>query len=147
MSRLAVGRVILHGGVRISAAAIDSEGEGAPEDAEQTLFLPAGGIEVQVTRQTHIAAELAQVPLFAPGDASRPSDVRGGMFGRGGIRWRVAPWLVMDASVGYRIEVERLEMSVDSMANALVDWDIRLGGEIFIPWGAVLCRSSGRFCE
>jgi hypothetical protein len=28
-----------------------------------------------------------------------------------------------------------------------VTWDIRLGAEVFIPWGALACRATGAFCE
>lgn len=147
VGRLPLGRLILHGGVRATQAEITSQGPGAPENFESLLFLPAAGLEYQVTEQTLIAAEIARVPLFDPGDSTRPSDIKGGFFGRAGARWRIVPWLVMDASVGYRIEVERLDSSVGGMANALVDWDMRLGGEIFIPWGAVLCRRARMFCE
>lgn len=148
VARLVLGRyVVLHGGVRSSFAEILSEGEPLLEDARKTMFLPAAGIELRVTDKTIIAAEVAKVPLFDPGDASRPSDIGAGLFARTGIRWRVVPWLVMDASFGYRIEVERAGSRAGSMADALVDWDIRLGGEIFVPWGAALCRRSRVFCE
>ena len=147
VGRLPLGRLTLHGGVRATQAEITSQGEGAPENFESLLFLPAAGVEFQVTRETIIAAEVARVPLFDPGDSNRPSDIAGGIFARAGARWRILPWLVMDASVGYRIEVERLDPSVGGMANALVDWDMRLGGEIFLPWGAVLCRRARMFCE
>lgn len=138
-------RVSLHSGVRITSAEIDSEESVA--DVERVLYLPAGGAEVVVSRDTRLVAELALVPLFAPGDDARPSKIRSGVFGRAGIRWRVIPSIVFDASVGYRIEVERLSDEGAGMADALVDWDIRLGGEIFVPWGAVLCRGVGLFCE
>ena len=150
VARLPLGRLVLHGGLRASQAQITStavnEGGAVPEDMDQLLLLPTFGVEFQVTDETIIAAEVARVPMFMPGDGTRPSEIGGGFFSRAGIRWRLLPWLVMDASIGYRIEVERVD-SVDSMADALVDWDMRLGGEIFIPWGAVLCRKAGAFCE
>lgn len=140
-------RFTLHGGLRVSAAAIETEGDPSVEDHEETLFLPAGGWEVQMNDDTVLAGELALVPVFEPGDASEPSDIRSGVFGRAGIRWRLLPSIVLDASVGYRIEIARLGSSPSSMASSLVDWDIRLGGEIFVPWGAAACKTIHLFCE
>jgi len=141
--------VTLHGGLRVAAAEIDSEGEPMLDDVERNLFLPAGGWEWQVGPRTVLAGELSLVPLFDPGDATRASRIKSGVFGRAGVRWRVLPALVIDASVGYRIEVARLDGSAEGSfgPNSLVDWDIRLGGEIFFPWGAVACRTAGVFCE
>lgn len=140
-------RVILHGGLRLSSAEIDSEGPGAPEDYRETLWLPAGGVQLAVGDDTALVAEVALVPRFAPGDAGRASDIDSGIFGRAGVRWRLLPAVVFDASVGYRIEIERLGTSPSSMANALVDWDIRLGGEVFVPWGALACKTARIFCD
>jgi hypothetical protein len=140
-------RFTLHGGLRVSAASIESDGALAPENHKETLFLPAGGWEVQMSDDTVLAGELALVPVFAPGGATSPSDIRSGVFGRAGIRWRLLPSFVLDASVGYRIEVERLGNSASSMASSLVDWDIRVGGELFVPWGAAACKTIHLFCE
>ena len=140
-------RLSLHGGLRVSSARISSSGEPLLGDADQVLYLPAGGLAVQITEHARIAAETSLVPLFAPGDATRESRIGSGVFGRTGIHWRLFPWLVMEASIGYRIEVDRFDSSLSTMANALVDWDMRLGGEIFIPWGAVMCRGTRVFCE
>lgn len=145
----ALERLTLHGGVRVSAASIESQSAvgQAPATEKRTLFLPAGGWQWDVSRSAAFAGELALVPLFDPGDSGRPNQIRSGVFGRAGIRWRIVPSVVLDASVGYRIEVAELGGPMSNMANALVDWDIRLGGEIFVPWGAVLCRGIGAFCE
>ncbi|HUH01032.1 MAG TPA: hypothetical protein VML75_03490 [Kofleriaceae bacterium] len=140
-------RFTLHGGLRVSAASIETEGDPMVEDHEETLFLPAGGWEVQMTEDTVLAGELALVPVFEPGTATEPSDIRSGVFGRAGIRWRLLPSFVLDASVGYRIEIARLGSSPSSMASSLVDWDIRLGGEVFVPWGAAACKTIHLFCE
>ena len=140
-------RASLHGGLRVASAEIDSEGAAGPEDIARVLYLPAVGVEVVVVPTTRLVAEVALVPLFDPGDETRASEIRSGVFGRAGIRWQLVPSVVFDASVGYRIEVDRLTSDNASMADALVDWDIRLGGEIFVPWGAVLCRGVGLFCE
>jgi len=142
-------RLTLHGGLRVSAAEIDSEGEPLLEDVKRNLLLPAGGWEWQAGPRVVLAGELALVPLFDPGDASRESRIKSGVFGRAGVRWRMLPAVVFDASVGYRIEVARLDGSSTTSfgPNSLVDWDIRLGGEVFFPWGAVACRTARVFCE
>jgi len=143
----ALERVTLHGGLRVSAAQIDSTGEPMLDGVRRNLPLPAGGIEVRVTDDAIIAAELAEVPLFDPGDATRPSEIRSGLFGRAGIRWHLLPEVVFDASFGYRLEIGRAGAQAGSMFDALVDWDMRLGGEIFVPWGAMVCKAAGIFCE
>jgi hypothetical protein len=151
VSRLRPGgwldRLTLHGGLRVASARIDSEGPGAPARAKRTLFLPAGGWEVQMNRSALFAGELALVPLFEPGDATTASHIGHGLLGRAGMRWRALPSVVIDASIGYRIEVARMDPIKGSMLDALVDWDLRVGAEIFIPWGAALCRGAGVFCE
>jgi len=138
-------RFTLHGGLRVTSARIDSRGARAPADIDRTLLLPAGGWEVQMTDDTAAVGELALVPRFRPGDATTASRIDHGVLGRAGIRWRLVPWLSLDASVGYRIELEGLGAS--SSTRGLVDWDIRLGGELFIPWGAVACKTAGLFCD
>lgn len=140
-------RLLLHAGLRITGAQIASEGEGAPESIKETLWLPAAAIEVLLTEEARIAAEVALVPRFSPGAADRASEISRGGFGRVGVRWQLHPALVVDASVGYRIEVQLLEAERTDMARALVDWDLRLGAEVFVPWGALACASTGWFCE
>ncbi|HTM23149.1 MAG TPA: hypothetical protein VL172_21660, partial [Kofleriaceae bacterium] len=151
VSRLRPGgrldRLTLHGGLRIASASIDSQGPGAPAEIHRTLLLPAGGWELRMNKRALLAGELSLVPLFDPGDASRPSRIGHGLLGRAGMRWRMLPSLIIDASIGYRIEVARMDPLRGSMLDALVDWDIRVGGEIFIPWGAAVCRAAGVFCQ
>jgi hypothetical protein len=137
-------RITLHGGVRFSQAEITSDG--GPEDVDEILILPAGGLEARMTDDTDLVAELALVPQFSPGSATVASQIDAGVFGRAGIRWRLLPSVIFDASVGYRIEIERLA-GPSSMPSALVDWDIRLGGELFVPWGAMACKTVRIFCE
>jgi len=140
-------RFTLHGGLRVGAAEIKSTGAANLEETKRNLVLPAGGWEVQMTPNAVLAGELALVPLFEPGDTTRPNRIGSGIFGRAGVRWRVMPALVIDASVGYRIEVDQLSPSSSTSAAGLVDWDMRLGAELFLPWGAALCRRTGVFCE
>jgi hypothetical protein len=53
--------------------------------------------------------------------------------------------VVLDASVGYQLEVARMRPAEGP--GSLVQWDIRLGAEVFVPWGAIACRATGGFCE
>ena len=55
--------------------------------------------------------------------------------------------MTFDASVGYQLEVARISGTRDTDPTSVVEWDIRLGGEIFLPWGAIACRGLGVFCE
>ena len=68
-----------------------------------------------------------------------------GLLGRVGVRWAALPAVVLDASVGYQLEVAR-SRPADGL-DALVQWDIRVGGEVFVPWGALACRLTRGFCE
>ena len=106
-----------------------------------------GGWEVQMTPQTRLAGELALVPSFAPETAEHPSRIGTKPFGRLGVRWAIHPAFVIDASLGYRIEVARFMDDPTGGLGSLVEWDIRLGAELFVPWGALLCRAGGVFCE
>jgi hypothetical protein len=140
-------RLRLHGGLRVSVAKIDSEGVNAPADFKKTVLLPAGGWEFVSSKSSVLVGELALVPVFKPGDSATLSEVSSGIFGRFGVRWRLLPYVVFDASVGYRIEVQRIDSNMSDMPNAFVDWDIRLGGEIFVPWGRLACRGLGALCK
>jgi hypothetical protein len=31
--------------------------------------------------------------------------------------------------------------------DVVQQWDIRLGAEVFVPWGALACRAAGVFCD
>lgn len=141
-------RITLHGGLRVGAATIIEHGVGDAPDLEtaETVYLPAGGWEAQVTARSRFVGELALVPVFKP--VAGASEIGVKPFGRLGIRWVVHPSFVLDASIGYRLEVAALDPSdMRGSLNALVDWDMRLGLELFVPWGAILCRAGKVFCE
>lgn len=140
-------RMRLHAGLRVADARLSEVSRPAATEDRRTLLLPAVGIEFDLERRTALAAEFALIPRFDPDSVAIEERISQGAFGRAGIRWKLLPSVIVDASVGYRIEVNRVDAAVSDMANAFVDWDIRLGGEIFIPWGAVACRSIRLFCE
>jgi hypothetical protein len=136
-------RFTLHGGLRVGAATIASEGH----EVSQVLWLPAVGWDVQMNPRTRLMGELALVPVF---DALAPADedkIGAKPFGRMGVRWFIHPAFAIDASLGYRIEIVRFMEQTQGSLDALVDWDIRLGAELFIPWGALVCRTGGVLCQ
>ena len=133
----------LHAGARYSPSSIDLH-DG--HHASKSLVLPTGGIEIATSKQTRVVAELSLVPRFAgtPGSGVDPI-VGTGVLGRAGLRWAVVPWLVVDGSMGYEIDPYA---SMGGVASDVVhQWDIRLGAEVFVPWGALACRAFGAFCE
>jgi hypothetical protein len=135
----------LHGGVRISSARITIGGDQDFETA-RAVVLPAGGWEVAATAQTRLVGELALVPRFEFDPAApAPPRIASGLLGRLGVRWSVHPAMTIDASLGYQLEVPGAETPAGP--GAVVQWDIRLGAEVFVPWGALVCRAAGVFCE
>lgn len=152
VSSLSISRVALHLGARITQASLEETGaDAAEEEVKETLILPALGVGLEVSEHSSLLFEASMIPRFElPGDG--PDGATAGAigsdpYGRFGVRWNALPWLTVDASVGYHLELERRRMRPDRGADALVDWDIRLGGELAIPWGSVACRSFGIFCS
>lgn len=143
VASLPLPRASLHVGARVSAASI----EGSDISVEQTLVLPAVGATFEVTPRSAIILEAALIPRFDLPSPSAPAEIGRDPYARTGVRWRALPWLTVDASIGYHLELERKGEPPRSGAEALVDWDLRLGGELAIPWGAVLCRTSAVFCS
>lgn len=150
----------LHGGVRVSSAKIEIANDtfsmerragcelGATLACQRTLWLPTGAYELQMTAQSKIVGEIALAPRFnyAPGSAIDPS-IGYGLLGRFGMRWNLLPSVIIDGSIGYTLDVATHAPQVDEGPGAIVTWDIRLGAEVFIPWGALACRAAGVFCE
>jgi hypothetical protein len=141
----------LHGGVRGSSASIELTGDPTRSDGhfkgERTLWLPAGGYEVAMTSSAKLVGEIELAPQFSwtPGATADPK-IGYAVLGRLGLRWSIVPSVVMDSSIGYQLD------AVDaSPASGLRDvvsaWDIRLGAEVFVPWGALACRAVRVFCD
>ena len=132
----------LHGGTRISfAKAVPLD----PALARQaTLWLPTAGYELAMNPTARIVGEIALAPQFQwkPAVDARPSIGRG-VLGRIGMRWWIVPSIVLDGSVGYQVD----DAAPTEGFDAVVRWDIRLGAEVFVPWGALACRAAGVFCD
>ncbi len=141
-----LARVTLHGGARVSSARIARPELGEAGEARRTMVLPTIGVDVPTGTSARAIAEVGLAPQFRfdPAIDPRPR-VDYGLLGRAGVRWAIAPAVVLDASVGYQLEVARMQPA--SGPGSLVQWDIRLGGEVFVPWGALVCRATGGFCE
>jgi len=136
----------LHGGARISSAKIELSGARTFDGEPETLVLPTAGYEIAMNPTSTIVGEIALAPQFrwTPGSSDAPT-IDHGLLGRLGLRWAVLPSLILDGSIGYQLEVAR-SAPADGLA-AVVQWDIRLGAEVFVPWGALACRAVGVFCE
>jgi hypothetical protein len=135
----------LHGGTRISSV------KAAPADPlpaqQRTLWLPTAGYEVAMNARAKIIGEIALAPQFqcTPPAGVEPGKlaIGRGLLGRLGMRWRVLPSVVLDGSLGYQVDNAAPTGGVD----AVITWDIRLGAEVFVPWGALACRAVGVFCD
>lgn len=136
----------LHGGTRISSAKIELSGAQSFDGEPRTLALPTAGYEIAMNPTAKIVGEVALAPQFRwePGSGADPT-IDYGLLGRLGLRWAVIPSLIIDGSIGYQLDVANAA-TADGL-DAVVQWDIRLGAEIFVPWGALACRAAGAFCE
>jgi hypothetical protein len=144
----ALERVTLHAGIRVSSAKIEIGGA-RDGNADKRLLLPTVGVEVRADEHTRFVAEIALAPAFDFEPLVEESEplIGEGVLARLGIRWHLLPSFAFDASLGYQIEAPSLGGTMSRGADAVVDWDIRLGGEVFIPWGAMSCRVLDLFCE
>ena len=130
----------LHGGTRISSV----KAQPASGDAEQrTLWLPTAGYEVQMNPTAKIVGEIALAPQFQWAGPGAAPVIGHGLLGRLGMRWHLLPAIVLDGSLGYQVD----DAAPTEGFDAVVKWDIRLGAEVFVPWGALACRATGVFCN
>ena len=136
----------LHGGTRISSGKVELAGAESAEPVTRTLVLPTGGWELQMNPTAKLVGEIALAPQFRweAGVGMAPV-IDYGLLGRLGLRWSVLPALVIDGSIGYQLEVTNTAPAPG--LDAVVQWDIRLGAEVFVPWGALACRATGAFCD
>lgn len=131
----------LHGGTRISfATAAPADGAAT---VKRTLWLPTAGIDLTMNPEAHLIAEAALAPQFQWDADPARRNIRTGMLGRLGMRWRVLPAVVLDGSLGLQVN----DATPSEGFDAVVTWDIRLGAEVFVPWGALACRAVGVFCD
>lgn len=141
----AIPWLTLHGGARISSARIELSGSRTFERDER-IVLPTGGIELAVNPESKLVGEVGLAPQFAwMPDTDVDPQIGRGMIGRLGVRWAIVPSFILDGSLGYTHELGNTAAAVG--ANAIVQWDIRLGAEMFVPWGALACRATGVFCD
>jgi len=131
----------LHGGTRISSAKASPAGD-APSQ-QRTLWLPTAGYEVQMNPAAKIVGEIALAPQFQWAGEGAPPVIGHGLLGRLGMRWQIVPAVVLDGSLGYQVD----DAAPSDGFDAVVKWDIRLGAEVFVPWGALACRATGVFCN
>ncbi|MDQ3368572.1 MAG: hypothetical protein M3680_24350 [Myxococcota bacterium] len=137
----------LHGGARVSSASIELSGDRTVPPAAKTLVLPAAGIELAMNAEARLVAEVALAPQFM-WMAALPEvapQIGRGVLGRLGLRWTMLPALIIDGSLGYQHELG--DAAGPDRLDAVVHWDIRLGAEVFVPWGALACRATGVFCD
>ncbi len=136
----------LHGGTRISSAKIELSGERTVAPVKKTLYLPTAGYDIRMNDSARIVGEVALAPQFRwkPGTETDPT-IGYGLLGRLGMRWAVIPSVIIDGSIGYQLEVANAAPATGP--GAVVQWDIRLGAEVFVPWGALACRAAGVFCD
>jgi hypothetical protein len=147
VASLPLPRVGLHVGTRITAASIAATSGSKDADLEKTLVLPAFGVGYAVSEHSSLLLEASMIPRFELPADGKPGSIGSDPYGRTGVRWEALPWLTVNASVGYHVEIKRQRAAPGTGVDALVDWDVRLGGELAIPWGAVVCRSLGIFCS
>jgi hypothetical protein len=135
----------LHGGARISQATIELSGD-QTSLTKKTLVLPTGAYELAMNPTAKIVGEVALAPRFfyMPGTTVTPT-IGYGLLGRFGMRWNLLPSVIIDGSIGYQLDVATNAPAEGP--GAIVTWDIRLGAEVFVPWGALACRAAGVFCE
>ncbi len=136
----------LHGGTRISSAAISLGGDRETSKIKKTLYLPTAGYDIRMNPSARIVGEVALAPQFRwmPGTEAEPT-IGYGLLGRLGVRWAIVPSVIIDGSIGYQLEVANA--APPTGADDVLQWDIRLGAEVFVPWGALACRAAGVFCD
>ena len=134
----------LHGGVRYSPTTVTLRGP-VTGTTKDHLWLPAVGFELAASTRARVVGEAVLAPQFHWDPGDRAARIGEGLQARLGLRWALVPWATFDASFGYQ-----LDEAMGSGAGArdvVQQWDIRLGAEVFVPWGALACRAAGVFCE
>jgi hypothetical protein len=134
----------LHGGLRYSSAELALSGTSTASETKQ-LWLPAGGYEVQMNADARIIGEIQLAPQFSLPMTATPQ-IGYAVIGRFGLRWALVPELTLDASLGYQVDSYDMQPG-GGIRDVVQQWDIRLGAEVFVPWGALACRAVGAFCE
>jgi len=134
----------LHAGVRYSPSHVTLSG-GETTSAKRDLLLPAGGFELAVNREARVVGETELVPQFHYNAGDTTPQIGTGVEARLGLRWALFPAVTLDASFGYQLD--EAMGSIGGPRDVVQEWDIRLGAEVFVPWGALACRAAGVFCD
>jgi hypothetical protein len=137
----------LHAGVRVSPSQFRVSND-TVQDVPQArvLVLPTSGLELAVNDQSHVVAEVAAVPQFMwMANGGEAPSISYGVLARLGLRWKIMPSVILDGSFGYQVANQNI--AGDGARDVVQQWDIRLGAEVFVPWGALACRAVGAFCE
>ncbi len=125
----------LHLGLRYSSAELQLQDDVVAE----SLWLPAVGLEIPVGENTIAVSEISYAPKFSVNSLREPS-IDSGLTARLGLRWRAVKNFSLDASAGY--------LANDATtASDVLEWDIRIGGEIFVSWGTLACQGLSLFCD
>ncbi|HEY1555802.1 MAG TPA: hypothetical protein VGF94_13280 [Kofleriaceae bacterium] len=140
----AVPWLTLHAGVRYSPAQETLAG-GATGKVSRDLVLPAGGFELQVNREARVVGEGELVPQFHYDAGDTAPLIGTGVQARLGLRWALLPAVTLDTSFGYQLD--EAMGSGSGPRDVVQQWDIRLGAEVFVPWGALACRAARVFCD
>jgi len=111
----------LHGGARVSSAQLELSGDNVMAPLKKTMILPTAGWEIAMNKDAKLVGEVALAPQF---------------------RWMRD---TTTGSIGYQLDVTHA--SQPTGFDAVVQYDIRLGAEVFVPWGALACRAAGVFCD
>jgi hypothetical protein len=141
----------LHEGIRYSPASITLSGDiTANKDncptCTKNMFFVTSGIELAMNPTAKFVAEFASAPRFKWTRGQGDPSIATGFLGRMGVRWSILPSTVLDASFGYQLDRGETTGAGDPR-NIVQQWDIRLGAEIFVPWGALTCKAVGVFCD
>jgi hypothetical protein len=139
VARERLGMFVLHGGLRISSAHLVLGGD-QMLDRQRTLWLPAAGAEAVMNRDARLVAEVTAAPQF-----QMDGRIGHGVLARAGVRWKLIPSVTLDATLGYQLADS--PVAAADPRDVVSAWDIRLGAEVFVPWGALACRAAGAFCE
>jgi len=79
-------------------------------------------------------------------NGAEPPQITYGLLARFGLRWSILPSVVLDGSLGYQLANQNAVAGAGPR-DVVQQWDIRLGAEVFVPWGALACRAVGAFCD
>ena len=109
----------------------------------------AADVGVRAARESDDARSSARsrgAAVHVDGDGAEKPAIAYGLLARFGLRWAIVPSVVLDGSLGYQLAKQN-GVAGAGPRDVVQQWDIRLGAEVFVPWGALACRAVGVFCE